>query len=219
MRRQSWLVVLVVLLFMVLTLTLVRPQPGTATTTTTTAWATTTLKIVVEQPTTVTFTSIETVTSTVTAYGTVSLRQVDTVCFSRVQSCASLIIDLIDGASKSVYIMMYSFTSDEIANALIRAKNRGVEVKVVIESQQANVMGSEYGRLLGAGIEVKLDGNPRLMHHKVAIIDGIIVVTGSYNWSRAAENENDENLIIIIDPSIAEDYEKEFQRVWAQATA
>ncbi|GBC71765.1 Phospholipase D [Candidatus Calditenuaceae archaeon HR02] len=216
MRPPSWLIVVVILLFLVLVLALVRPQPGTATTT---AWATTTLKLVVEQPTTVTFTAIETVTSTVTVHETVALRQVDAVCFSRVQSCDSLIVGLIDGASRSVYVMMYSFTSDEIANALIRAKNRGVEVKVVIESQQAGVRGSEYERLLGSEIEVRLDGNPSLMHHKVMIVDGVIVVTGSYNWSRAAENDNDENLIIIKDPSIAAAYEEEFKRVWAQATA
>ncbi len=216
MKRPSWLLILVFLLFLLLALMLVRPQTGTVTTT---AWETTTLKLVVEQPTTVTSTATETITSTVTVLKTITLRQVDAVCFSKVQDCASLIVSLIDGASRSVYVMMYSFTSDEIANALIRAKNRGVEVKVVIESQQANISGSEYGRLLSAGVDVRLDGNPRLMHHKVAIIDGILVVTGSYNWSRAAEQDNDENLIIIIDPLIAEDYEKEFQRVWAQATA
>ncbi|MEM4311114.1 MAG: phospholipase D-like domain-containing protein [Nitrososphaerales archaeon] len=55
------------------------------------------------------------------------------------------------------------------------------------------------------------------MHHKVAIIDGMIVITGSYNWSSSAEDVNDENLIILKDREIALSYEKEFQRVWKEA--
>ncbi|MEM3081121.1 MAG: phospholipase D family protein [Nitrososphaerota archaeon] len=191
--------------------------PTTLTTsTTTTAYNTRTTTTSRFLTTSVTSTVRTTTTNTATIYITSTLKQVQFYCFSKPQDCASLIIAKIDSASQYVHVMVYSFTSDQLADALIRAKNRGVDVKVVIESQQANVAGSEYQRLTAAGIDVRLDGNPQLMHHKVAVIDGVIVLTGSYNWSAAAENDNDENLIIIEDPSVAAAYEAEFQRVWGQ---
>ena len=89
---------------------------------------------------------------------------------------------------------------------------------MVIEKENAYWKGSEYERLLQAGVDVRLDGNPYTMHHKVGIVDGKIVVTGSYNWTWSAENRNDENIIILMSRSIAENYEKEFQRVWLVAS-
>ena len=215
MGRAVWLIILLVMLLLLSAFALVRPRPETVTVTTTIAMTVTAWEMVTPKLTTITSTVIEALTPTRVA----ALGQVDAVCFSKPQDCASLIVRIIDGASRSVHVMMYSFTSDEIAEALIRAKNRGVDVKVVMESQQAGIRGSEYRRLLDAGIDVRLDGNPSLMHHKVVIIDGLIVITGSYNWSRAAEQDNDENLIVIRSPSIAAAYEEEFQRVWAQASS
>ncbi len=77
---------------------------------------------------------------------------------------------------------------------------------------------SEYYKLKNAGIEVKLDSNPALMHNKVAIIDGKIVITGSYNWSLNAETKNNENMIIIKSVELAEIYEKEFWEIWQEST-
>jgi len=156
--------------------------------------------------------------STSTTTKTVTLSQIEGVCFSATEDCESLLIDLIEGAKKSIHVMIYSFTLDELSEALIEAKNRGVDVKVVIEAENAFSKGSEYQKLLEAGVEVKLDGNPSLMHHKVMIIDGKIIVTGSYNWSWSAENKNDENLVILESAEAASLYEAEFQRVWGQAT-
>ena len=65
--------------------------------------------------------------------------------------------------------------------------------------------------------DVRVGSNPWLMHHKVMIVDGRIVVTGSYNWSWSAENRNDENLIVIMDEDIAREFEEEFMRVWSAA--
>lgn len=155
-------------------------------------------------------------TTTTTYVSTSTLRQIQVVCFSKPQRCDGLIVSQLSMATRYIHVMVYSFTSDVLAEALISAKNRGVEVKVVIESQQASIPGSEYQRLISAGIETRVDGNPALMHHKVVIIDGLVVITGSYNWSAAAEDNNDENFIIIQDESIALLYQAEFQRVWGQ---
>jgi len=68
-----------------------------------------------------------------------------------------------------------------------------------------------------AGLEVIQDGNPYLMHHKVFVVDGQTVILGSFNFSQNAETENDENLLIVDDPALAQAFTAEFERVLAQA--
>jgi len=138
------------------------------------------------------------------------------VYFSPRGGCEDEIIHWIDRANKSIHILIYSFTLDSIGDALIRAHKREVEVKVVFEEDQITRY-SEYQRLKAAGIDVKNDTNPRLMHDKVMIIDGIIVITGSYNYSRSAEEYNNENLIVILNDRVASIYEEEFQKIWRQS--
>ncbi|MDJ0273830.1 MAG: phospholipase D family protein [Aigarchaeota archaeon] len=163
---------------------------------------------------TVVSTSVATVTTTFTRV----VGGVGEVCFSKTMNCASLIVSLIDSAKSRVLVAVYSFTSDPIAEALIRAHQRGVEVRVVIERQQADVRGSEYQRLKSAGIDVRLDGNSELMHHKFVVIDDETVITGSYNFTASAEDENDENVVVIYDREVARAFAREFERVWAQAS-
>ncbi|MCX8203204.1 MAG: phospholipase D family protein [Nitrososphaeria archaeon] len=133
-------------------------------------------------------------------------------------NCASVIIDLIDRANRSVLVAIYSFTRDDIADALVRAVNRGLEVRVVIERDRAYETGSEYLRLKNNGVDVRLDGNSGLMHHKFIVIDGILLITGSYNFSGAAEDRNDENVIVILSERVAARYRSEFERIWSQAS-
>jgi len=102
--------------------------------------------------------------------------------------------------------MIYGFTLDALADALIRAAERGVDVKVLIEAESAGWKGSEHEKLIAHGVDVKLDSNPDLMHHKVMVIDGRIVVTGSYNWTWSAEKNNDENILVVEDPEAAAIY-------------
>jgi len=171
---------------------------------------------------TVTATALSTITKSFTKTTTVFERvgkvKVLGVCFSRTMNCSSLIGYWISRANESVHVMIYGFTLDYLSKALIDAVKRGVEVEVVIEGESAYWRGSEYERLLQAGVDVKLDGNPYTMHHKVAIIDGKIVITGSYNWTWSAERRNDENVLILMSKSLAESYEEEFQRVWSMAS-
>ena len=77
--------------------------------------------------------------------------------------------------------------------------------------------GGDYQHLLENGIDVRLDGNPKSMHHKVIIIDGRIVATGSYNFSKSARTRNDENTLILHDSKIADVFLDEFERVWELA--
>jgi phosphatidylserine/phosphatidylglycerophosphate/cardiolipin synthase-like enzyme len=99
-----------------------------------------------------------TVTTTLyTTYTTTeTVRDVEGVCFSRAERCDDLLTGLIRGSKDRIYVAIYSFTSDRLAEALIEARRRGVDVRVVMERREADVTGSEYPRLRGAGVEVRL---------------------------------------------------------------
>jgi len=135
------------------------------------------------------------------------------VYFSPDGGCEDQIRYWIRRANSTIHILIYSFTLDSIGDALIEAYQRGVEVRVVFEKQQITKY-SEYLKLKAAGVPVRNDTNPNLMHNKVMIIDGIIVLTGSFNYSAAGEEENNENLIVISSLEVAEIYEEEFERIW-----
>jgi phosphatidylserine/phosphatidylglycerophosphate/cardiolipin synthase-like enzyme len=138
--------------------------------------------------------------------------------FSPDDGTADQIIQAIQSAEESINFLAFSFTSDPIAEALLRRAADGVTITGVFEESQYNSnTGTEYDNLLAAGLDVRLDGNPNNMHHKVFIIDEETVITGSYNFSQSAEARNDENTLIIHDPEIAAQYLAEFERVFEKA--
>ena len=120
------------------------------------------------------------------------------------------LITLIDDAEKTVHFMSFSFTSKSIAKALIRAKGRGVEVVGLIERRELANPHSVYGLLKKSGIRIVPDGNPKIMHNKVVIIDSSVVITGSYNFTNSADRRNDENVVIVFDRSLALTYLRYF---------
>ena len=128
------------------------------------------------------------------------------------------LVALVNEADTSIAIMAFSFTSDELAAAVIRQARNGVSVQIVMDEEQAaSNQGGEYENLLQAGLDVRLDGNSGQMHHKVIIIDGETVSFGSYNFSNSAERRNDENVIIAHDPSLAGVFTAEFEKIYEQA--
>ncbi len=137
------------------------------------------------------------------------------VYFSPEDGTLENILAAVNAAQESISFMAYSFTSDELADALIEQAKSGVSVSGVFDKDQYHSnAGTEFDTLQHAGIDVRLDGNPRLMHHKVIIIDGQIVITGSYNFSNNAEHNNDENTLIIHNQDIATQYLAEFQQIY-----
>ena len=138
--------------------------------------------------------------------------------FSPDDGTEDYIVTAIQNAEESVYFLAFSFTSDPIAAALLDVATAGIMVAGVFEeSQYHSNTGTEYDNLLAAGLDVRLDGNQSNMHHKIFIIDGKTVITGSYNFSRSAEERNDENTLIIHDPEIAILYLAEFEHVFEKA--
>ncbi len=140
------------------------------------------------------------------------------IYFSPEDGTAARLVELIHEAQTEIHFLMYSFTLDEIAKALIERAEAGVQISGIMDaSQMRSNFGTEFERLQAAGINVRLDGNPDKMHHKVMLIDREIVVTGSYNFSANAENTNDENTLVIHSGPLARRYLAEFQRVFELA--
>lgn len=134
------------------------------------------------------------------------------VCFSPGGNCRSQIIKAVDHAKVSVLVQAYSFTSKDIAGALIRAKQRGVDVRVLADKGQWKARYTQLKNLARSGIAVIADPATGLAHNKVMIIDGTSVITGSYNWSNAAEFRNAENVVLIEDEDVASLFQRQWQR-------
>jgi phosphatidylserine/phosphatidylglycerophosphate/cardiolipin synthase-like enzyme len=138
--------------------------------------------------------------------------------FSPEDNTLTRLVSLVNGAEEKITFMAFSFTSDDLAAAMVRALDRGVEVKGILDkSQGLSNRGGEYWNLLSNGVDVRLDGEDGSMHHKVLIIDERILVTGSYNFSASAERQNDENTLILHDEWIALQFMEEFLRLWELA--
>jgi len=129
------------------------------------------------------------------------------------------LVPLLSSSRQSIYFLAYSFTSNELGDVVRKKDEDGLDVKGVMDAEQVvSNQGTEYDLFKQAGMSVRLDGNEGLMHHKVFVIDGKIVAFGSYNFSKSAEENNDENLIIVYSEPIAQQFIEEFYRVWNQAS-
>jgi phosphatidylserine/phosphatidylglycerophosphate/cardiolipin synthase-like enzyme len=119
------------------------------------------------------------------------------------------VVKAIDNARTTIRIQMYSLTLDEVVSALVQAKRRGVDVRLIVDRGQFVQDHNESLRienLAAAGIPVLFDSVPGLMHNKVMVIDGETVLTGSFNYTWGAEHWNAENLLVLRDPELAAVY-------------
>ncbi len=132
--------------------------------------------------------------------------------------CADRIVKELETAQVSIYFMTFSFTHDKIANALLLKRADNLTVEGVMETRQVT-KDSPFKRFNQNGIRVWKDGNPRTMHHKVFIIDKRVVITGSMNPTNNGNKNNDENVLIIDDQKIAEQFFKEYEKVREEARA
>lgn len=133
--------------------------------------------------------------------------------FSPEDDPKSKILRFLKLAKKRIRFMAFSMTDDEIGDLLIKKYSEGVDVEGVLESRGSGLKYSELGRLRKAGVPVLTDGNKYILHHKVIVIDGTWTIMGSYNFSASAANSNDENILIIKSSRIAEEFEKEYERI------
>ena len=133
------------------------------------------------------------------------------VYFSPKGGAAEAIIVTLAKAKDTILVQAYSFTSAPLAKALLEAHGRGVNVQVVLDKSQRTEKYSSADFLAHAGIPVKIDGAHAIAHNKVMVIDDDTVITGSFNFTRAPEQQNAENLPIVHDPALAARYTATWQ--------
>jgi phosphatidylserine/phosphatidylglycerophosphate/cardiolipin synthase-like enzyme len=133
-------------------------------------------------------------------------------CFTPGEDCTSVIVRAIDGAKSELLVQAYGFTSASIIQATTRAKERGVIVKVILDKINERKRYTAATFLRNHGIEPLIDDHVTIAHNKVMVIDRRDTITGSFNFTRAAQQRNAENVLLIFDdPAIAEAYAQNWQ--------
>lgn len=128
------------------------------------------------------------------------------VYFSPHGGCTEAIVKELDHARSNILVQAYSFTSKDIAKALLDAHKRGIQIRVILDKSQRTEKYSSADFLAHAGIETLVDAEHAIAHNKVMIIDGTTLITGSFNFTKAAEEKNAENLLVIRDRDLATKY-------------
>jgi phosphatidylserine/phosphatidylglycerophosphate/cardiolipin synthase-like enzyme len=129
-----------------------------------------------------------------------------TVCFTPGGNCTDAIGQALGHATRTILVQAYSFTSAPIAKALLDAHTRGVRVQVILDKSQRTKKYSSADFLADQGVPTLIDATHAISHNKVMVIDGETVLTGSFNFTKATQEKNAENVLIIRDPALAAQY-------------
>ena len=143
------------------------------------------------------------------------------VGFSPEGSALQLVLKTIESAQQEIRLMGYSFTSPEVVSALVRAKRRGVDVKIVLDEKGNRSKASQAAMniVVNAGIPLRTNGRYAIMHDKVIIVDNHTVEAGSFNYTRSAASRNSENVLVINEvPEVAQTYLQHWQSRWDGGT-
>jgi phosphatidylserine/phosphatidylglycerophosphate/cardiolipin synthase-like enzyme len=133
------------------------------------------------------------------------------VCFTPGGNCTDAIVQALGNAKRTILVQAYSFTSAPIAKALLDAHTRGVQVQVILDKSQRTEQYSSADFLANQGVPTMIDAEHAIAHNKIMIIDGETLITGSFNFTKAAQNQNAENLLIIRDPALAAQYTQNWE--------
>jgi phosphatidylserine/phosphatidylglycerophosphate/cardiolipin synthase-like enzyme len=118
------------------------------------------------------------------------------VCFSPEEDCTALAVDAVDRAEQQILISAYGLTtSSKVVEALMQAKRRGVDVRVIADRTTPCEPKSGLGPLAEAGVPIWIDNSVRIAHSKSMVIDNQVTLTGSMNWTGAAQNSENLNLV------------------------
>ena len=133
------------------------------------------------------------------------------VYFSPKGGATDAAVNALGHATNAVLVQAYSFTSAPIAKALVEAHRRGIKVQVILDHSQRTEKYSEADFLKNSGVPTLIDARHAIAHNKIMIIDGYLILTGSFNFTHAAEDHNAENLLLINDPVLAKQYVANWQ--------
>ena len=120
----------------------------------------------------------------------------------------------VGGAKKTLDICVFTITDDRITRAILNAHGRGRRIRVIADDDKATDLGSDIDQLAAAGIAVRVDRSPAHMHHKFALADGATLLTGSYNWTRSAARDNEDNFLITSDRRFVTAFARQFENLW-----
>ncbi len=120
---------------------------------------------------------------------------------------------------KTLDVAIFTLTNDKISAAIEEAFKRGVKVRIIADDECCKMLGSDVLKLASLGMDVKTDNAIKYhMHHKFAVLDNSVVITGSFNWTSQAVKFNQENILFFECPEIAEQYTQEYNRLWNEFT-
>jgi mitochondrial cardiolipin hydrolase len=136
--------------------------------------------------------------------------------FSPGDECPRAIGRLLASSKKTADICVFTITDDRLSDAILDAHRRGVAIRIIADDAKAEDQGSDIERFERSGIPTRVDRSPFHMHHKFAILDGATLLTGSYNWTRGAARDNEENLIVTTEPRLLAPFNGTFERLWAK---
>lgn len=136
------------------------------------------------------------------------------VYFSPGDDCLNAILSHIQKCKQRIDICVFTISDNRISREIENSFRRGVRVRILTDTPKLHDKGSDIYRLASYGLHVRVDDFDTHMHHKFAIFDGKIVLTGSYNWTRSAAVANEENILITDDPLTLKPFQKEFDRLW-----
>ena len=133
------------------------------------------------------------------------------ICFTPSENCGQMIVDQINQAKKTIYMQAYGLTHPQITNALIKAKQRGLNVRILLDRSNLTQKHSKIKELEAVGIEVTIDRVAGIAHNKIVILDNHTTITGSFNFTVSASTRNAENVLIINDSNVARSYLQNWQ--------
>lgn len=134
--------------------------------------------------------------------------------FSPGKDCLNEIGRFIDDSIKSLDICVFTITDNRITEKIIAAFNRKIRIRIISDDTKSEDRGSDLDYLKSRGVDCLFDSTPAHMHHKFAISDNKLLLNGSYNWTRSASTENNENIAVTNDISLVKSFHKEFERLW-----
>ena len=136
--------------------------------------------------------------------------------FSPHSDCPQRIRSLLAQAERTVDICVFTITDDQLTSAVMDAHRRGVIVRIITDDDKSADLGSDAERFLQAGIELRVDRSAYHMHHKFAVFDDAVLLNGSYNWTRGAAANNEENFIVTSNSRLVALFSKAFDDLWKQ---
>jgi phosphatidylserine/phosphatidylglycerophosphate/cardiolipin synthase-like enzyme len=136
------------------------------------------------------------------------------IYFTPPSDVAAAVVEVIDQSQSEVLVQAYGFTHNGIAQALLRAHARGVQVKVLLDAKTVSTNRYVTDLLVAQQISLRLDAGHAIAHNKVIVVDGELVITGSFNFTNSAQTRNAENLLVLKSTELADSYKANLQNHW-----